>query len=94
MNTEPTFPLSLVITAYTTDRLGDIYELLESVKNQTLKNMETIFSALIKIVALFPNYKVIFPVHLNPAIQQLAKEKLGKNSNIKLIDPLNVYIQK
>jgi len=35
--------LSLVITAYTTERLSDIYELLESVKNQTLKNMETIF---------------------------------------------------
>ena len=35
--------LSLVITAYTTERLSDIYELLESVKNQTYKNMETIF---------------------------------------------------
>ena len=35
--------LSLVITAYTTERLSDIYELLESVKNQTFKNMETIF---------------------------------------------------
>ena len=35
--------LSLVITAYTTERLHDIYDLLESVKNQTFKNMETIF---------------------------------------------------
>ncbi len=35
--------LSLVITAYTTERLSDIYELLESVKNQTYKNMEVIF---------------------------------------------------
>lgn len=35
--------LSLVITAYTTERLCDIYELLVSVKNQTYKNMETIF---------------------------------------------------
>ena len=35
--------LSLVITSYTTERLGDIYELLESVKNQIYKNMEVIF---------------------------------------------------
>jgi len=37
--------LSVVITSYTTERLKDIYELLESVKNQTYKNMETIFVA-------------------------------------------------
>jgi glycosyltransferase involved in cell wall biosynthesis len=35
--------LSLVITSYTTERLNDIYELMESVKNQTYPNMETIF---------------------------------------------------
>ena len=35
--------LSIVITAYTAERLNDIYELLESIKNQTYKNMETIF---------------------------------------------------
>lgn len=35
--------LSLVITAYTPERINDIYELLESVKAQTYKNMETIF---------------------------------------------------
>jgi GT2 family glycosyltransferase len=35
--------LSLVVTSYTTERLSDIYELLESINNQTLQNMETIF---------------------------------------------------
>ena len=37
--------LSLVITSYTTERLNDIYELLDSIKNQTYKNMEIIFVA-------------------------------------------------
>ena len=35
--------LSLVITSYTTERLNDIYELLDSIKQQTYRNMETIF---------------------------------------------------
>ncbi len=43
MSANQDLPLSLVITSYTTERLNDIYELLESIKNQTLKNMETIF---------------------------------------------------
>lgn len=37
--------LSLVVTSYTTERLNDIFELLESIKNQTYTNIETIFVA-------------------------------------------------
>jgi glycosyltransferase involved in cell wall biosynthesis len=37
--------LSLVVTSYTTERLSDIFELLESIKNQTYKNIEVIFVA-------------------------------------------------
>ncbi|MDD4923406.1 MAG: glycosyltransferase family 2 protein [Dehalococcoidales bacterium] len=43
MNTNGHSSLSLVITSYTTERLNDIYELLESIKKQTYQNMETIF---------------------------------------------------
>jgi glycosyltransferase involved in cell wall biosynthesis len=35
--------VSLVITSYSAQRINDILELLESVKNQTLKDMETIY---------------------------------------------------
>ena len=35
--------LSIIITAYTTERLNDIYELLKSIKNQTYINTETLF---------------------------------------------------
>ena len=43
MNTNQDLSLSIVITSYTTERLHDIYELLESIKNQTYKNMETVY---------------------------------------------------
>jgi glycosyltransferase involved in cell wall biosynthesis len=43
MNTNCDLSLSLVITSYTTERLDDIYELLESIKKQTCPDMETIF---------------------------------------------------
>jgi len=35
--------LSIIITSYTTDRLDDIYELLDSLKAQNYPNIETIF---------------------------------------------------
>ncbi|HEY40753.1 MAG TPA: glycosyltransferase [Dehalococcoidia bacterium] len=35
--------LSIVITSYTTERLRDIYELMDSIKNQTYPDIETIF---------------------------------------------------
>ncbi|MBA7661603.1 hypothetical protein ES703_69623 [subsurface metagenome] len=37
--------LSVIITSYTTERLGDIYELLDSIKTQTYPGVETIFVA-------------------------------------------------
>lgn len=43
MSTNRDLSLSIVITSYTTERLQDIYELLVSIKNQTYKNMETVY---------------------------------------------------
>ena len=37
--------LSIIITSYTTERVGDIYELLDSIKAQTYSDIETIFVA-------------------------------------------------
>lgn len=63
--------LSIVITSYTTDMLKDIYELLDSIKAQTYKNIETVFVAersqeLFQKVKAYaeqksiPNVKVVF----------------------------------
>lgn len=63
--------LSIVITAYTTERLNDISQLLQSIKNQTFLRIETIFvverskELLEKVSSLsieysIPNFKVLF----------------------------------
>ena len=35
--------LSIIVTAYTTERINDIFELLDSIQAQTFKDFETIF---------------------------------------------------
>ncbi len=45
MSTNQDLSLSIVITSYTTERLNDVYELLESIRNQTYDRIEVIFVA-------------------------------------------------
>lgn len=52
--------------------------------------MRRIFEAIRKIVDEFSDVKVIYPVHLNPKVQEVAKEVLGENDRIRLIEPLDV----
>lgn len=52
------------------------------------KPMRHIFSAVKRIVNELPDTKVIYPVHLNPKVQAIAKEILQDDARIKLVDPL------
>ena len=52
------------------------------------KGFENVCEALKKISKLKPQIKIIFPVHLNPKIQDPARSILGGSNNIFLIDPL------
>lgn len=52
--------------------------------------MRQMFSAIKRIVEKYPDIKVVYPVHLNPAVQQTAKEIFGSNERVLLIDPLDV----
>lgn len=52
--------------------------------------MRNMFKAIKKIVDEIPNVKVIYPVHLNPKVKEVADEILGNNPKIKLINPLEV----
>lgn len=52
--------------------------------------MENIFKAVIRIVNEHKNTSVVYPVHLNPAVQEPAKRILGGHSRIHLIPPLDV----
>lgn len=55
------------------------------------KNMEQIFLAVNDIVKEYPDVKVIYPVHKNPKVREIAYKILGNNERIRLIEPLDVY---
>lgn len=52
--------------------------------------MRNVFEAIKQIVEEDKNLEVIYPVHLNPQVQQTAEEILGETERIHLIDPLDV----
>ncbi len=52
--------------------------------------MRGMFKAIKRIVDETPDAKVIYPVHLNPKVKEIADEILGNNERIKLISPLEV----
>ena len=54
------------------------------------KPFENIFKAVLKIVNEYKDIKVIYPLHKNPAIRELANKILGNNESISLIEPLDV----
>ena len=51
--------------------------------------MEEIFKAIKRIVLEFDDVEVIYPVHLNPIVQKIAKQVLGDIKRVHLIEPLD-----
>ncbi|BDZ30474.1 UDP-N-acetylglucosamine 2-epimerase (non-hydrolyzing) [Lactiplantibacillus sp. WILCCON 0030] len=52
--------------------------------------MEAVFKTIKAVVASHPDVEVVYPVHLSPAVQTVAKRILGHTDRIHLIDPLDV----
>lgn len=52
--------------------------------------MRHIFQAVKRIVDEFQNVKVIYPIHMNPKVREIAEEILKGCSQVKLIEPLDV----
>jgi UDP-N-acetylglucosamine 2-epimerase (non-hydrolysing) len=52
--------------------------------------MRNIFHAVNRITQEFDDVKVVYPVHLNPRVQQVAAEVLKGNGHVRLIEPLDV----
>lgn len=65
----------ILVTAHRRENLGE--------------PMRNIFKAIRQIVDDFSDVKVIYPVHLNPKVQEVAKEVLGNSDRIRLIKPLD-----
>lgn len=51
--------------------------------------MRRIFRAVRRLVDEHPEISVVYPVHLNPAVQEVAQEILGNHDRISLIEPLD-----
>jgi len=51
--------------------------------------MRNIYQALIDIVNEFPDVEVVFPVHRNPVVRDVAEEMLGGRERFHLIEPLD-----
>ncbi len=52
--------------------------------------MRHMFKAIKKVVDEHEDVRVVYPVHLNPRVKEVADEILGNDDRIKLIEPLEV----
>ncbi len=55
------------------------------------KPMHHMFKAIRRIVDEFPNVKVIYPIHLNPIVREIANEEFEGCDRVHLIEPLEVF---
>ena len=67
----------ILLTAHRRENLGD--------------NMRNIFRAVKDIVDNTTNVKVIYPIHLNPKVREIANEIFEGTRKVKLIEPLDVF---
>ena len=66
----------IMLTAHRRENLGE--------------NLRNMFGAIMRIIGEFEDVKVIYPVHLNPAVREAAKEILGDHERVKLVEPMDV----
>src|SRR5665647_1370000 len=52
------------------------------------EKMRDIYKALLRLVDDFADVEIVFPVHLNPTVRDLATEMLGGRERIHLLEPL------
>ena len=66
----------ILLTAHRRENLGEpLYAMCRGIR---------------RIIEDFPDVKVVYPVHLNPIVQEAAETVLGNHERIRLIDPLEV----
>jgi len=74
------------------EKLGDSkLILLTAHRRENLgEPMRQMFKAIKRLVSEHEDVQVVYPVHLNPAVREVADEILGKDPRIHLIEPLGV----
>lgn len=66
----------ILITAHRRENLGE-----------PMKNM---FRAIKRVMDEHPDVKAIYPIHMNPAVREIADSVLGGDERIRIIEPLEV----
>ncbi len=66
----------ILVTAHRRENLGD--------------RMRGFFRAMRRIVEEYPDIKIIYPVHMNPKVREVANEVLHGHPRVRLIEPLEV----
>jgi len=66
----------ILLTAHRRENLG-----------QPMRNM---FRAIKRLIEEHDDVQVVYPVHMNPAVREVANEVLGRDPRIHLIEPLEV----
>ena len=66
----------ILVTAHRRENLGE-----------PMRNM---FRAIKRLINKYPDIQVVYPVHMNPVVRELANEILGNDQRIHLIEPLGV----
>lgn len=66
----------ILVTAHRRENLGE--------------PLENICTAIKEIIEQNPDVKVVYPMHLNPAVRETATSILGNNDRVHLIEPLDV----
>ena len=65
--------------------------LLTAHRRENLGNpMRNIFKAIKRIVDEYDDIKVVYPIHLNPKVREVANEVFGDMDKVRLIEPLEV----
>jgi UDP-N-acetylglucosamine 2-epimerase (non-hydrolysing) len=66
----------IMITAHRRENLGE--------------PMKHMFRAIRRIIDEHPDIKAIYPIHMNPAVREIANDILGDDDRIRIIEPLEV----
>ena len=73
-------------------KAGERMILLTAHRRENLgEPMRHIFRAIKRIVDEFNDVKIIYPIHMNPKVREVANEVFGDADRIKLIEPLEVF---
>lgn len=86
----------------TTVKENYTHPVIESLKNDKMilltahrrenlgENMHNMFTAIKMILYEFNDVQVVYPIHMNPLVREIAKEVFVDNNRVHLIEPLEV----